>query len=348
MSNLKKTGVLLVNLGTPLSPTIKHVFQYLNEFLTDERVIDFAWFKRQILVRGVIIPARIKQSTDLYKRLWTKEGSPLLVHGIAVKDKLQQALGSGYKVVLGMRYQFPSIKEALEELKAAHVDEILVFPLFPQYASASTGSVHQKVMDEIKSWTVIPELTFINSFFDHPDFIAAFVERAKQYPLESYDHILFSFHGLPERHLVAAERKKGCCLNKKCCDQLMSENQHCYKAQCYATTRALAEKLNIPLNRYTVCFQSRLGKDPWIQPYASEVIAECAAKGYKRVLVFCPAFVCDCLETTIEISHEYGDEFKKQGGEVLQLVEGLNSHPAWIKALHNMVKKASGTKGQGP
>jgi protoporphyrin/coproporphyrin ferrochelatase len=331
------TGVLLINLGTPLSPTLKHVFQYLNEFLTDERVIDFQWLKRQLLVRGIIVPTRVRQSTALYRKLWTDEGSPLLFHGKAVQEKLQKSLGSKYKVALGMRYQFPSIKEALHELREAQVDEIIVVPLFPQYASATTGSVHQKVMDEVRRWQIIPELTFINSFPDEPHFIGAFCERAMQYPLETYEHILFSFHGLPERYLQDAHPSMNCVSNR-CSDELVTKNQYCYKAQCYATARAIAEKLNLNREKYTVCFQSRLGKEPWIQPYTQEIITERAARGDKRVLVFCPSFVCDCLETTIEISHEYGEEFKKLGGEVLQLVEGLNSHPTWIDALQHLVK----------
>lgn len=315
-----KTGVLLINLGTPKSPSLYHVFRYLNEFLTDGRVIDYPWLKRQLLVRGVIIPARLRQTTALYKKLWTPQGSPLLVHGIAVKEKLQNVLGSGYHVALGMRYQAPSIQKALDELQAAKVNQIVVLPLFPQYASASTGSVQQKVMEEISSWQVIPKLTFIDNFYDHPGFIQAFCERAKQYQVGSYDHVLFSFHGLPERQLQK-------------CDGLN------YKEQCFATAKAITAKLKLDKSHYTVCFQSRLGKDPWIKPYTQEVIEEKAKQGSKRMLVFCPAFVCDCLETTIEISYEYDKVFKKRGGEALQLVEGLNSHPAWIEALKEIVQQ---------
>lgn len=308
----------MVNLGTPLSPTHYHVFKYLTEFLTDKRVIDFSWIRRQLLVRGIIIPTRLRQSTALYQKLWTKDGSPLLVHGRAVKEKLQKSLGDGYHVVLGMRYQHPSIREALDELQQGEVDEIIVLPLFPQYASASTGSVHEKVMEEVGSWRVIPNIRFINSFYDHPGFINAFCERAKQYQINDYDHVLFSFHGLPERQLERSDNN--------------------YKTQCYVTAKAIACRLGIESDNYTVCFQSRLGNDPWIQPYAQEIIVERARWGDKQILVFCPAFVCDCLETTIEITHEYGDEFKKRGGVDLQLVEGLNSHPAWIAALQEIVQ----------
>lgn len=326
------TGILLVNLGTPLSPKPKHVFKYLNEFLTDGRVIDLPWLKRQLLVRGLIVPLRFKQSADLYKKIWQKEGSPLLIHSYSVQKKLQELLGSQYKIALSMRYQTPSIEAGLEELKNAHVNELIVFPLFPQYASASTGSVHQKVMDIIKKWTVIPKLSFINSYPDHPKFIEAFCERGKQHDLQSFDHILFSFHGLPERHILNADCS-GKCLKGNCCQSLNSANKFCYKAQCYATAQGIAKGLNIEPKDYTICFQSRLGSDPWIQPYTVDVIQACAEKGHKRLLVFCPAFVSDCLETTCEITIEYDHLFRELGGEKLQLVESLNDHPLWIDAI---------------
>jgi ferrochelatase len=331
-----QTGILVVNLGTPDSPNPTDVFHYLNEFLTDERVLDFPWIKRQFLARGLIVPLRYKQSAKLYQTLWTKEGSPLLVHGKAVKEKLQQALGDDFKVVLGMRYKNPSIAAALEELKHAHVNEIIVFPLFPQYSSATTGSVHENVMDHVKEWTSIPKMTFINGYAEHPAFIEALGERAKQYDIPSFDHVLLSFHGLPERHLRKADHFQRC-LTNQCCQKLEKRNQFCYRAQCYATARALVNHLGLAEDNYTICFQSRLGKEPWIQPYTSDVIHSCIDKGWKKVLVFCPAFVCDCLETTCEITHEYGEEFKSKGGEVLQLVEGLNSHAAWIKAIEQIV-----------
>lgn len=329
-------GLLLVNLGTPHSPEPKHVYRYLNEFLTDGRVIDEPWLKRQILVRGLIVPFRYKQSAELYKKIWSIEGSPLLIHGQAVQKKLQVLLGQQYKVALSMRYQTPSIDQGLEELKEASVKEIIILPLFPQYASATTGSVHQKVMDSLMRWNVIPKLSFISSFPDHPAVIKAFCERGRQYDLTSYDHILFSFHGLPERHIRKADCS-GKCLKGNCCQTLESRNQYCYKAQCYATARGIARGLKIKQSDYTVCFQSRLGSEPWIQPYTVDLVQECAEKGRKRVLVFCPAFVCDCLETTCEISIEYADLFRELGGEHLQLVEGLNDHPAWVEAIRAIV-----------
>lgn len=333
---MAQMGLLLVNLGTPDSYQNRDVFRYLNQFLTDKRVLDKSWIKRQFLARGVIVPFRYRQSAQLYQKIWTEEGSPLIVHGKAVQEKLQEALGKHFKVVLAMRYQNPSIAAGLEALKQAGVKEMIIFPLFPQYASATTGSVHQCVMEHIRQWPIIPKMTFVNSFFDHPEFIAAFCERAQQYDYASYDHILLSFHGLPESQIRKMSPKQPC-LTPHCCSQISERNQFCYKAQCHATARSLTQQLNLQPGSYTICFQSRLGKDPWIQPYTSDVIAHCAKHNHKRLLVLCPAFVCDCLETISEIEHEYGAEFKKQGGEKLDLVEGLNSHPRWIEALKKMV-----------
>lgn len=326
----------MVNLGTPNSPQPRDVFHYLNEFLTDKRVMNLPWLKRQILVRGMIVPLRYKQSAEQYRSLWTEKGSPLLMHSQEVEKKLQEVLGPSYTIVLAMRYQFPSIPEGLKKLKQERVDEIMILPLFPQYASATTGSVYQKVMQEIQTWEVIPKLVFINQFFDHEGFIEAFCARAQQYSIPEYDHILFSFHGLPEKHIHEAN-PGGRCLSESCCQQLSQENRSCYKAQCYATAHAIAKRLTLQRDHYTVCFQSRLGKEPWLQPYAADTLHVCAQKGYKHLLVFSPSFVCDCLETTYEIAQEYQREFQKLGGEKLQLVEGLNSHPLWIEALRRLI-----------
>lgn len=332
----KRKGVLIVNLGTPKSPHPKDVFHYLNEFLTDARVIDTSWLKRQFLVRGMIVPFRYKKSAEQYHRLWTKEGSPLLFHGKQVQEKLQDALGNHYRVVLAMRYQNPSISEGLEKLRKENIEELLILPLFPQYASATTGSVYQKVMECLKKWNNFPKMVFINHYCDHPELINAFCARAMQYPISTYDHLLLSFHGLPEKQIRRAD-PTGRCLSIQCCQHLCFDNHFCYKAQCFATARAIAHQLKLNSENYTVCFQSRLGKDPWIQPYLSDVLRDRAKRGDQRLLVLSPSFVCDCLETTCEISFEYDQEFKKMGGQVLQLVEGLNDHPLWIKTLHSLI-----------
>jgi len=326
----------MVNLGTPTSPKPKDVYRYLTEFLTDKRVIDFPWLKRQLLVRGVIVPFRYRKSAEQYQNVWTDEGSPLLIHGRRVQQQLQNALGDDTHVILAMRYQHPSIADGLEQLRHEGVDEIVILPLFPQYASATTGSVFQEVMKHLQHWQAYPKLVFINDYYDHPRMIEAFCSRAKQYQISSYDRVLFSFHGLPERQICTAN-PKGNCLTRNCCQQRSEKNRLCYKAQCHATARAIAANLNLNQDQYTICFQSRLGKEPWLQPYAGDVLHDCAKKGDKRLLVFSPSFVCDCLETIYEISSEYQREFKAAGGEELQLIEGLNDHPFWIEALKDII-----------
>lgn len=331
-------AVLLVNLGTPASPKPRDVFRYLIQFLTDARVIDIPWLKRQLLVRGVIVPSRYRQSAEQYRHLWTEEGAPLLVHGRSVQKKLQEALGENFHVALAMRYQTPSISDELKKLQMLGLEELIILPLFPQYASATTGSVYQEVMREIQSWQVFPKLAFINQFYDEPGMIDAFCARAKEHPIETFDHILFSFHGLPERQIRKADHS-GKCLSSRCCEKSYKANQYCYKAQCFATARAIAAQLKLDEKQYSICFQSRLGKEPWLQPYASDTLQTLAKEGKKRLLVFSPSFICDCLETTVEIGSEYQQEFKKMGGEELQLVGGLNDHPLWINALKNMISK---------
>lgn len=326
-------AVLLVNLGTPAAPTKGAVARYLSEFLSDKRVIDLPFFKRMLLVHGVIIPSRLKSSTKSYQAIWTNEGSPLMVYGKQVAEVLQERLGANYHVEIAMRYQVPSIGAALEKLLAKRPGELLILPLFPQYASATTGSVFEAVAKELSKKAHHPKVTFIDQFHAHPLFIQAFVEVAAPFNPLSYDHVLFSFHGLPIRHLKAS----GCSPKQDCCEKYRQENRFCYAAQCYQTAHAIAERLKLQRAHYTVCFQSRLGKDPWIGPYTSEVIEGLGAKGVGRVLVFCPAFVADCLETLYEIGIEYKELFIHAGGKELDLVPSLNAHPAWITALEAMV-----------
>lgn len=330
-----RTAVLLVNLGTPRSPKMWDVFRYLNEFLTDPRVIDLSWWRRQLLVRAGIVPLRLKQSTHSYQRIWTEAGSPLMIYGRKVKEALQDMLGDEFHVELAMRYQEPSLQERLAALMRKQPDRLIILPLFPQYASATTGSVNQKVMELLRHYTIIPEVTFISHFAHHPSFHEALCAVAAPLLLEDYDHALFSYHGLPQRQIKKADPSGRCLSCADCCRQ--NTQRLCYASQCHATTQGVIDKLKIPPDKYSLCFQSRLGRDPWLQPYASERIVQLAREGKRRVLVFCPSFVCDCLETLFEIGEEYGDLFKAAGGESLVLVPGLNDHPAWITALRNIV-----------
>lgn len=330
-----KTGVLLINLGTPDSPEVKHVRPYLSQFLNDPRVIDIPWLTRKLLVNLIIVPFRAPKSAKIYKELWTEKGSPLLYYSQEVQKLLDTSLGDDYVVHLAMRYKNPSIPAVLEEMRKLNYKRIVVLPMFPQYASASTGSAFEEVMRVIKKWWVIPDLKFISQYYDHPKFIDAILDRAAKYDLNEYDHILFSYHGLPVRQ-VDKVYNDGLCSDRDCEETITEENQYCYKATCYATTRLLAERLGLKSNQYTVCFQSRLDKN-WLEPFSDKVVEQKAREGAKKLLVFSPAFTADCLETIIEIGEEYQEIFEEHGGEKVQLVESLNDHPVWIECLKDLV-----------
>ncbi len=333
-----KKGILLVNLGTPDDPGRGAVYRYLKEFLLDRRVIDYSWLARNMLVRGLIAPFRSGSSAKLYQKLWTPEGSPLKVYGEKLTAGVQDLLPTEYVVELAMRYQSPSIPVAIDKLLQRGASELIVIPLFPQYASATTGSVHEAVMSYLAKQEIIPQVKLINSYYDFEPMIDVYVENAKPFDINSYDHILFSFHGLPQRQLRKADQHDHCLQGENCCKTINFKNQYCYSAQCHGTAYAIAEKLGLKEGEdFTVCFQSRLGPEAWVQPYTSKIIEERAAKGDKRLLVFCPAFVADCLETTIEITDEYLEEFTEAGGDHIDLVPSLNDHPKWITAVRDMI-----------
>ncbi|WP_316796190.1 ferrochelatase [Pedobacter agri] len=335
---MRKKGILLVNLGTPDSPQTPDVKKYLDQFLMDERVIDIPKFNRTLLVKGIIVPFRSPKTAKLYKEIWNENGSPLLYYSRLQAKMLQERLGDDYHVELAMRYQSPSVASALANLKAGLVESIQVIPMFPQYASASSGSVMQLVMELVSKWQTVPPISFVNSFHDNELMIKVFAENARKHDVASYDHVLFSFHGLPERQLLKCDHTGSYCLKTTdCCQTLNDTNKFCYSAQGHDTARLIANELNLPKDNYTVCFQSRLGKEPWVQPYTTDVLKKLAAEGKKRLLVFSPAFVADCLETLYEITVEYHEEFKTLGGEHVQLVESLNDSPVFIEALAGMV-----------
>jgi ferrochelatase len=329
-------GVLLINLGTPDSPSVKDVRKYLFEFLNDPRVIDIPLIARFFLVNFIIVPFRAPKSAKIYKELWTEKGSPILIYGESVQRKLQEELGENYKVELAMRYQNPGLEDVLKAMGKHNYEKIIIIPLFPQYASASSGSAIEKAMNIIRKWWIIPEIKIISQFYDDENYINAVVEQSKKYNLDNYDHILFSYHGLPVRQVDKVYEDGRLCEEHNCETEITLDNKYCYKATCYATTRLLAERLNISEDKYTVCFQSRLDKK-WLEPFSDKVVIEQAKKGAKKLLVFSPAFVADCLETKIEIGKEYQQLFEKHGGEKIQLVESLNDHHMWINALKEMV-----------
>lgn len=331
-----KHAIILVNVGTPDAPTTNAVRRYLTQFLNDGRVIDLPWLARKLLVNLIIVPFRSPKSAKLYRLLWTDKGSPLVFYGNSLVDKLQQKVGAESKVFLAMRYGNPSLKNCLKEVKQNGYDKVTIVPMFPQYASSSTGTVKQFVMQNVKHWDVIPEVRFVSQFYNNTKFIDAFVARAEAFDLDGYDHILFSYHGLPNSHVERTHPtvKVGAC---SCETAMPDHGKQCYKATCYETTRLLAARLNLNKERYSIGFQSRLSNN-WLTPFTDKLVVELAEKGIKKVLVFAPAFVTDCLETTIEISGEYHDLFISNGGQQLDLVPSLNDSDAWVDALSSIIK----------
>lgn len=336
-----KTGVLLVNLGTPDSPSVPDVRKYLREFLMDGRVIDYPFLPRWMLVNLIIAPFRSPKSAKIYKELWTEEGSPLKIYGERNELQLQEVLGENYIVKLAMRYQSPSVESSMQTLRNEGVSKIIVIPFFPQYASATTGSVYEEVMRIATKWQTIPEIRFVNNFYQHPLFIKGFVDNAKKH-VEShkFEHYIFSYHGVPARHIRKGDYTQTTCKLGECCGSITAKNQHCYRAQCFETTRLLVKELGLKEGTYTTCFQSRLGRETWVQPYTEDTIKELAKKGIKSVLAFSPAFVADCLETTIEVGDEYKELFEENGGHHWELVESLNDSENWIQLLQDLVKHA--------
>lgn len=336
--NKAKTGILLVNLGTPDSTATADVRKYLREFLMDGRVIDIPLIPRWMLVNLIIAPFRAPKSAGEYRKLWTERGSPLLFHTVDLKEKLTPLLDSSqYQVEMAMRYQSPSIADGLKALNKANVKEIIVLPLFPQYASATNGSVIDRVMELAREWQIIPNIRFISNFVDHPLFLEAWAELGREMMAKGeYDRFLFSYHGLPERQIKKGS-VDGYCQLGDCCANYTKKNQFCYRAQCFYTTRLITEKLNLPPEKVVTCFQSRLGKDPWIKPYTEDLVKEMAGKGVKKVLVFSPAFVADCLETTVEVGEEYKEQFMELGGEQWDLVPSLNSRDTWVQCVRDLV-----------
>lgn len=337
---MKKTGILLIQLGTPDSPSVADVRSYLSEFLNDPRVIDIPYLIRKILVNGIIVPFRAPKSAKVYKELWTLGNgeSPLLTNSRQLKELLQAEFKDEHITVeLAMRYKNPSLDVVLERMRKANYDRIIILPLFPQYASASSGSAIEKAMDIIRKWWVIPEIKIISQFYDNSGYIDSIVDNAQKFNLAEYDHILFSYHGLPERQVDKVYDGSDLCQDQPCETQINDENKFCYKATCYATTRLIAEKMGLTENQYTVCFQSRLDKK-WLTPFSDKVVEEWGKKGAKKLLVFSPAFVADCLETLIEIGDEYQEIFEEHGGEKVQLVPSSNKHPAFVTGMTSLIR----------
>lgn len=332
-----KTIVLIINLGTPNSPRTGDVRRFLSEFLNDIRVIDLPWLWRKLLVNLLIVPFRSPKSARLYKELWTSEGSPLLINTEKFKTALQESLGDNYKVKMAMRYGNPSLKKVLAGIEATQPQCLILAPLYPQYASSTTGSTLEKAFQIVNGWKQIPAIKTIHHFHDDPGFINAFVHRVKAYDPEKYDHIIMSYHGLPLNHVAEAHGGKSC-EEMGCTEKRTIENGFCYLASCYETSRLLAEKLNLKKEGYTVSFQSRLNKN-WIAPFTDEVVQDLNKRGKKRLLVISPAFVADCLETIHELGKELKEDFENNGGEELTLVDSLNDLAVWVDTMAGMVEE---------
>ncbi len=338
-------GLLLINLGTPDEPTAPAVRRYLREFLSDPRVLDINPVGRALLLELVILPFRPAKSAAAYRKIWDdKRGSPLLFHSQDLAARVASRLGASWRVELAMRYQSPSIASAVDKLVAAGATPIVVFPLYPQYSAAASGSTLEEVFRCASARWVVPDLASVPPFYDDPEFIESFLEVSR--PLlasERPDHVVFSYHGLPERHCTKSDPSRAHCLVKPdCCDAIVDANRGCYRAHCFATTRALVAGLGIAEGGFDVTFQSRLGKTPWIRPYTDVVLPELARRGKKRVLVFSAAFVADCLETLEEIAMRAAADFKAAGGEALTLVPSLNATPRWVEAVAKLAERASG------
>ena len=338
---MNKPALLIVNLGTPDSPSYFNVFKYLREFLMDGRVIDIPAFFRFILVTLIICPLRSFSSGKIYKQLWDLSGgeSPLLKNTRELTTKLNEAQEK-FNVFYAMRYQTPSIKSTLAHIQKTNPTDLIVFPLFPHYASATSGSVYAEVTKQLSKEWVIPNFNFISQYYDHPAFIEAWIKTAQNYDIEQYDKILFSYHGLPKSQ-VNKVYKDMQCDGKNCEHEINDDNHYCYKATVYETSKLIADRLNIPQEKYEVSFQSRLTNN-WLEPFSDEVLKSYPAKGIKKVLVFSPAFTADCLETIIEIGHEYKELFEESGGQKLDYVESLNFSDAWVQAIIEIVNSKSG------
>jgi len=332
-------GILLVNLGTPDAPTTPAVRRYLRQFLSDPMVIDINPVARWMLVNFIIAPFRSPKSAEAYEKIWTSEGSPLLVHTRNLARTVQSKLGSGYRVAVGMRYGNPSIESAVGELIDAGVSEIRMLPLFPQYAASSTGSAVAEFERVIKLNKKAPPFRVLPPFYKDPGFIEAFAKVGEPI-LEKVrpDHVLFSFHGLPERHITKEDPVGNHCLKfDECCDNEVMQNQKCYRMHSFKTARAIMKRIGIPEEVSSVSFQSRLGRTPWLKPYTDLVIPQLIQEGRKRIVVFCPAFVADCLETLEEIGIRAREAAMAAGAEAFELVPSLNSSETWVDAVCRMV-----------
>jgi ferrochelatase len=335
-----KRGIVLMNLGSPNTTNVGDVRRYLNEFLMDERVIDMPYIARLLLVRGIIVPFRAPKSAAAYRSIWTKEGSPLIVLTKQLQFALQQQVEE--PVEIAMRYGDPSPAAAFDALmtKVKGIEEVVLVPMYPHYAMSSyeTAVVYAQEIHKKKKYPF--KLTVVPPYYNEAAYLDALAESIDPYLQQEYDHILFSYHGVPERHIYKGDVTGNHCLKTpNCCEVNSQAHTQCYRHQCLATTKLIANKLNIPSSQYSFSFQSRLGRDEWLKPYTALRLAEMPKEGIKKLLVACPAFVSDCLETLEEIAVEGKEIFLHAGGESFTMIPCLNAHPMWVEAIKEMINK---------
>jgi ferrochelatase len=336
-------AVLLVNLGSPDSASVEDVRAYLGEFLMDGRVLDAPYPVRWCIVHLTILPRRPALSAEAYEKIWTPEGSPLVATSRKVRKALQDR--AGVRVELAMRYRNPSIPEAIGKLRDEGIREVLLIPLFPHYAMSSYETAVERVREVMTEIAPRMSLTVVPPYYDHPDYIRAMTTNASGYLKQDYDHLLFSFHGIPERHLRKADPTGGHCLRSRdCCEGDSPVLSTCYRAQCFKTVEAFVRTASILKSRYSVTFQSRLGREPWLKPYTDLVIEELARAGTRKLLVICPSFVSDCLETLEEMGIRGRKSFLDSGGTEFHLVPCLNEHPLWLDFLEKLVREFMGQR----
>ncbi|WP_307453397.1 MULTISPECIES: ferrochelatase [Chryseobacterium] len=331
---MNNKGILLVNLGSPKSTAVNDVREYLDEFLMDEKVIDYRWIFRALLVRGIILNTRPAKSAAAYKTVWTDQGSPLIV----ITEKIQKKLQERYDipVEIGMRYAQPSIEAGIRKLVEQGVSEIVLFPLYPQYAMSTTETVIEKAEEVRKKNFPTVKISYIQPFYNRDIYISCLAESIREKLPEHFDALQFSYHGVPERHIYKTDPTKTCNLNDCCSRDSNPSHQFCYRHQCYKTTNDVIEKLGLPKEKTIVSFQSRLGKDKWIEPYTDETLETIPKKGVKTLAVVCPAFVSDCLETLEEISVEGKEQFLHAGGEHFHYIPCLNDEDRWIDVIQTL------------
>lgn len=334
-------GVLLVNLGSPDSPLVPDVRRYLREFLMDARVLDAPWPIRFAVVQGAVLPLRPRESSLAYQRIWTPEGSPLVVTSRRVAAALGRCVS--VPVVLAMRYGNPSIEQGVRELAGRGVSRVFLIPLFPHYAMSSYETAVARVREVSRRLAPGLGVDVCPPYYDHSEYLGALTASAGPYLEGEYDHLLFSFHGIPERHLRKSDPTKAHCLAvKDCCQASSPAHATCYRHQCHRTAEAFTQRAALPSARYSVAFQSRLGRGVWLKPYTDGELVRLARAGVRRLRVICPAFVSDCLETIEEIGVRGRALFLEAGGTEFVRIPCLNEHPEWIRVLAGMVERYLG------